>query len=166
MPSDAKIPAVGCSFVQFGQKRRFCKLHSAAHLCTALKARGRFDSPHPLQSSKYFSTNNKSRIARPGLLEVRHFWTRKTSSNKSCSSPGRAGGGSRPLGRLKAIRLEPHSAQYVLAHDKPILYESVGLGLFAVNHDQQSERSRKVLGVTAFSSGTAEFECCTSGPRR
>jgi hypothetical protein len=48
MPSDAKIPAVGCSFVQFGEKRCFRKLHGNAHLCTALKTRGRFDSLHPL----------------------------------------------------------------------------------------------------------------------
>lgn len=49
VPSDAKIPAVRCSLVQFGEKRRFCKLHSTVYLCTLLKPRGRFDSLHPLQ---------------------------------------------------------------------------------------------------------------------
>jgi hypothetical protein len=52
VPNDAKIPAVGCSLVHLRSKVSFCKLHSTAQLCTALKARARFDSLHPLQLIK------------------------------------------------------------------------------------------------------------------
>jgi hypothetical protein len=45
-----KNPVVRCSSVQFGQKKRFCKLHVAAYLRTELKNSGRFDSLHPLHS--------------------------------------------------------------------------------------------------------------------
>ena len=57
VPSDAKISAVGCSSVQFGERGCFRKLHSTAHLCMALKPRGRFDSLHPLQSSGSIAYN-------------------------------------------------------------------------------------------------------------
>lgn len=46
-----RILSVGCSAVQFALNLDLCNLHSTAYLCTALKIRAGFNSPHPLQPS-------------------------------------------------------------------------------------------------------------------
>src|SRR5690349_15944620 len=48
VPRGAKIFAVGCSFMQFCEKKAVRKLNATAHLCMATKISARFDSLHPL----------------------------------------------------------------------------------------------------------------------
>jgi hypothetical protein len=67
----AKIFAVGCSYVQFGENNRPRMLHTTAHLCTALKARDGFDSLHPLQLQILRKSANSEEIPPQIRIKVR-----------------------------------------------------------------------------------------------